>query len=322
MPHITFIHGIANKPDASSLLTQWRRSLAQDVLGHDDGLDLGAAGITSSLIYWADVLYDQPLAAELAAAEEALREDGAVTGEAAPAADPTWRAQLPANEQRVVAALEAKLTVSLAEEYELATPSLSTNANLERIPLPWVLKRRLMEQFLRDVHHYLFNVRYSPRPGDTYQVQDVIRERVVAALQEGAQQPGPHLLVSHSMGTVIAYDCLTRVASCPVVDGLMTIGSPLGIDEVQDQLCPVGTTGRFPAANAFPKRVTGSWVNVYDLLDPVTGLDGDIANDFLRQGSPAITVIREANWGTWRHDIDKYLAGPRLRAALREQLGL
>ena len=37
MPHVTFIHGIANKPAHERLLTIWRQSLAMD-----DGLDLGA----------------------------------------------------------------------------------------------------------------------------------------------------------------------------------------------------------------------------------------------------------------------------------------
>src|SRR5687768_13440162 len=61
MPHITFIHGISNKPAADKLLRLWRDSLAQDLLGNDDSLDLGSMGVSSSMIYWADILYDEPL---------------------------------------------------------------------------------------------------------------------------------------------------------------------------------------------------------------------------------------------------------------------
>lgn len=95
-----------------------------------------------------------------------------------------------------------------------------------------------METFLRDVHHYLFNVEFSPRPGVKYKVQDEIRQRFVKAIAAGAGQPGPHIVVSHSMGTVIAYDCLKRVSKTKEVDGLVTIGSPLGLDEIQDRLRP------------------------------------------------------------------------------------
>ena len=55
MPHVTFIHGIANKPAHERLLTIWRQSLAEN-----DGLDLGARGITSSMVYWADLMYEKP----------------------------------------------------------------------------------------------------------------------------------------------------------------------------------------------------------------------------------------------------------------------
>ena len=55
MPHVTFIHGIANKPPADELLEIWRRALADD-----GGINLSAKGITSSMVYWADVLYAKP----------------------------------------------------------------------------------------------------------------------------------------------------------------------------------------------------------------------------------------------------------------------
>lgn len=59
MGHLTFIHGIANKPPQDQLLEIWLQNLATD-----GGLDLAADGVTVSMVYWADVLYDQPLPAE------------------------------------------------------------------------------------------------------------------------------------------------------------------------------------------------------------------------------------------------------------------
>ncbi|MCI0626350.1 MAG: hypothetical protein L0387_32685 [Acidobacteria bacterium] len=43
MAHITFIHGIANKPASDVLLRIWRQALA-------DGLALGAKGISSTMV--------------------------------------------------------------------------------------------------------------------------------------------------------------------------------------------------------------------------------------------------------------------------------
>jgi hypothetical protein len=46
--HVTFIHGIGNKPEPDVLLEQWRVALLDD-----DGVDLDGMGVTSSMVYWA-----------------------------------------------------------------------------------------------------------------------------------------------------------------------------------------------------------------------------------------------------------------------------
>ncbi len=58
MPHVTFIHGISNKPEEKKLLKIWNDTLANDSFANS--LDLGASGVSSSMIYWADVFYEKP----------------------------------------------------------------------------------------------------------------------------------------------------------------------------------------------------------------------------------------------------------------------
>jgi hypothetical protein len=309
MPHVTFIHGIANKPAADKLLDLWRRSLAES-----DGLDLGTDGVSSSMVYWADVMYPEPL-------QEAMEEsatDEASAEAVSPESPDLGVENMSSEEKRWVAELATKLAVPLvAEEAIEATPT-PVREQLERIPLPWPVKERLMRRLLRDVHHYLFNVEFSPRPGETFKVQDEIRGRMIRALKDGAAKPGPHIVVSHSMGTVIAYDCLKRVADAPLVNGLITIGSPLGLDEIQDKLRP-----EWSRDDGFPhEKVHDRWVNVYDHLDPVAGFDPNFSNDYRRGGQKAVEDVNEQNFGKWRHNISKYLGGTQLRARLREMLGL
>jgi hypothetical protein len=342
MPHVTFIHGIANKPPEDKLLKLWRDSLARN-----NGIDLGASGVSSSMVYWADVMYAAPQDEESAyESVEAGRSPDVAAAAAAPDVDTGWKQTLPGDEQAWLAQLEAKVKAEAAKD-EVgtaaealasggaaaapgaapdATPDATPDAEAaagpqyERIWLPAPVKKKLMEYFLRDVHHYLFNSSHSPRPGATYRVQEEIRRRTLDALAEGAKKNkrGPHVVVSHSMGTVIAYDCLKRVAGCGRVDALVTVGSPLGLDEVQDGLQPeCGGPEGFPGAN-----VAGRWVNVFDRLDPVAGFDARLANDYRRGGAEAVEDIHEPNWGRWRHDITKYLQGPQLRAALKQLLGL
>src|SRR4051794_26484146 len=227
MPHVTFIHGIANKPPRDVLSRAWRRTLAQH------GLDLDDRGVASDFVYWADLLYPEPL-------DEAMLE-GAEDPELADPADVgmRWVADADGEEAAFIAALMARIGYAeLRSEASVALPAADDPWGEERVPIPWAAKRPLMERFLRDVHHYLFDTEFSPRPGETYRIRSVIRDRTLEALERGATYEGPHVIVAHSLGTVIAYDCLKRVPGCPEIDSLLTIGSPLGLDEVQDQLAP------------------------------------------------------------------------------------
>lgn len=234
--------------------------------------------------------------------------------------DEEWRAALPADAGAFVAGIASRLGLDTPspENDDFVPDPAAADGTFERVPIRWFMKRRLMNALLRDVHHYLFNATSKPRSGTSFAVQTEIRRRFVQALSNdgSANATGPHLVVSHSMGSVIAYDCLKRVADCPPVDGLITIGSPLGLDEIQDRLRPEWSrTEGFPSA-----RLRGNWVNVYDRLDPAAALDPILANDYQKAGNHKIEDVNEQNHGLWRHSITKYLAGAQLRGALARNL--
>jgi pimeloyl-ACP methyl ester carboxylesterase len=309
MPHVTFIHGIGNKLAPDQLRRHWLGALAE----HD--LDLDAQGVSSSLVYWADFLYPSPVVSEVDYEAATDVEDGSV-----PDIGMRWMVEATGEDAALVERLAATIGFQeLADDEPVRSAAAPVEAEgFERVPLPPWLKRRLMKIFLRDVHHYLFDSEFSPRPGETYRIQDAIRKRVCEALADGAGKEPPHVLVTHSMGTVIAYDCLKRVPGCPAVDGLLTIGSPLGLDDIQDGLKP-----EWSRPDGFPgELLRGRWVNIYDPLDPVAGFDPDLAHDYQRAGVSVVEDFREDNWGRWRHSIDKYFAGKTLRTKLAEVLGL
>lgn len=293
MAHVTFVHGLANKPSAEDLHNVWRRAIL------NGGLDLAGEGVTTEMVYWADVLYDAPLAAAAQESSVALEAQGEVT---LPDADTP-------EEIAFVEGLASKL-----DSESPPSPSGDADPTRERIPLPWAVKRPLMRRFIRDAHHYLFNVEHSPRSGVTYRVQSEIRDRFVRALTE-APSLGPHVVVAHSLGSVIAYDALARVPGCPPVDALITLGSPLGIDEVQDRLRP-----GWSRPDGFPRRaIRGSWVNVYDPFDPVA-LDPRLGNDFREAGRLAVEDVEVSNTGLWRHDLTDYASQPSVVGRLTSLL--
>jgi predicted alpha/beta hydrolase family esterase len=306
MAHVTFVHGIANKPPAGLLLDLWLRGLAAG-----GGLDLPADGITSAMTYWADVFYERPIGGGMA--QESLE---VLEATGAEPVNLSWRESEGAAEHAWMAELEAKLQAALAAT-AVSPPDpddagdvggVGAREMAESVLLPWFARERLLETLLRDAHHYLWNAR----------VREKIRRRMVAALVPGAGQPRPHVVVAHGMGAVIAYDCLKQVEDCPEVDAFVTLGSPLGIEVIRKRLQP-GWTRR----NGFPsERLRGRWINVYDRLDPLTGFNPHCAHYFERGGLPVIDDVHDPSHGRWRHGIAKYLAGPRLRGRLAGLLGL
>jgi hypothetical protein len=310
MPHVTFIHGISNKPPADALLNIWERTLATA----STPLPLDDRNVTTSMVYWADLLYEQPDQG-LSAYEGVLEDSPEAVDGGGGAAPPT--PQTP-EEAAFLQGLRAKMTVLPEEEIAAEAPVLAeAQAPLERVPLPWFLKKRFLDAYLRDVHHYLFDVEFALPGKQSVRIQQTIRKRFIDAVTS-PHVSRPHVVVSHSMGTVIAYDCLKRVAECPVVDGLITIGSPLGIDEVQDKLQP-----GWSRADGFPyEKVHGGWVNLFDRLDPVCGFDPKLANDFCRSGVQRVEDQVVQNEGTWRHSGTKYLRQPAFCSALQRLLDL
>ena len=283
--HVTFVHGLANKPAPADLRRIWLDALRAPASG-DHGFDLGAAGVSDAFVYWADMFYDAPLkATEYESASEEVLES--VTGATGAVPPNQWIKQM------------RQLYPDAEDEYP-DPPIAQELPQYERIPLPGFLKKAIMAEFLREAHDYLFNVNG---------IRDTIRARVLEDLHrcpDGTRR----VLVGHSQGTFIAYDVMTAVPNCPFIDGFMTFGSPLGIDEVQDRLVWTRDDG-------FPAKLRGDWVNVFDSFDLVSRPDPYLANDFRKSGKAIVIDIEEDNWGSWRHSATKYLKGPKLRAQLR-----
>ena len=305
MPSVVFIHGLSNKPESNFLLNFYKRKLA-----FEDGFSLDDNGVDSTIVYWADVLY--PSADSDLVGYESVGGDLLEEAAAAPAPSAVAAMASSAAEREFVAKLADRLDIG-PTDVDPATLSADERAAIrfERIPLPAGIRNRLMAKFVRDAHLYFFNKEFMPRPGATFRVRDELRRRFMDSLTAATAGGGPVVVVSHSMGTIIAYDCLMHEPSCPPVQGLMTIGSPLGLDEVQDFF-----PGRTPL-NGFPEtKLQGPWVNVYDALDAVAAADPRLANDYRRNGQAVVEDIEEPNWGTWRHSISKYLVGRKLRGRL------
>jgi pimeloyl-ACP methyl ester carboxylesterase len=179
------------------------------------------------------------------------------------------------------------------------------------------VKEAIIKRAAMEAYYFLFDKEYLRPDGRRFKVRGELRQRLLEALRRATEQAEKTVLVTHSMGTMVAYDVLRNCADCPPVDTLFTLGSPLGVKEVQDELVP---TDRHTVD--FPSSRLRRWVNVYDRLDVVCGADPKLANDYASAGGVQIEDVEESNWGSWRHTVTHYFAGKGFRNRFAEAVGV
>ncbi|MFI2721335.1 hypothetical protein ACH5AI_34245 [Streptomyces collinus] len=158
--------------------------------------------------------------------------------------------------------IEAELLIELAKRAGITNAEISDELDepvVARAPENWqwvlaagrLLSRRFpflgkdfIRRFTADVHAYL-HWRHA-------------RDPVNKLFIDGCGD-GPAIVVSHSLGTIVAYWALTEHKSPPRVPLLVTLGSPLGIDAVKKKL--PRPLGKPPSVDI--------WLNAADIRDPI-----------------------------------------------------
>jgi len=298
---VLYVHGIGNKPAASVLKCQWDRALF--------GFDLGAR---SRLAYWVSrVRYPEPSKGGCGSDDFVDGDDHdarRVAAQGVEFGDDVLNDALGVDfDDPTLRGIAAKMLASEEAFSGARFGALQVGGKILLLPAPWRrrITRRLTKSFLEDVH-------------DLFYVQER-RDMMLASVRERLRAGGgPFVVVGHSQGSMIAYLALKELERELVgestVELFLTIGSPLGIQECQDQLKRLSGQKKLRVPSC-----VGAWLNVADLLDVVAAdkrLDGDIA----RYGDVAIVDDLEWNKDSPRHPHSGtgYLAIPRVRAAVRE----
>ena len=269
---VVYIHGIGAQRPKSELKLQWDLALF--------GKDMGSR---TRMAFWADVFHPGP-APEVAGAfkPSAMHAQGL-------------------NADRI---LEDVGVADNPEARELAFGLLGTfgvtsgqGPRAKVIPLPGFLRKPIAKMFLealvKDTAGYFF------KKGKREEIQQRLLDQLPPA-------GTPITLVSHSMGTVISLEVLHALKGKANVEQYVTLGSPLGIREVQDFLeCKLDV----------PNRVL-RWNNFADPLDPVAldkGLSGDYdPAGFIKDEIIFNTQVRRLE-GFNPHASAGYLAHPKVR---------
>jgi hypothetical protein len=286
-PTVVYVHGAGNKPPRDDLKRAWDL----DLFGRD-------MGQRTRMAHYADLLHATPgaIGEDACTQEEAL----AALVLAAGAADAALGEAPAGDEAELLAGLTPRgqqlafsLSMSIAAQAASRPPTVEESLTAV-LPLPASLRRLLLRQLLQrlipDADAYFFTDRREP-----------VRDRLRQAL-DGVV--GPAVVISHSLGTVIAYDILSESSfAARPVPLLVTLGSPLGYTEIQDVVTK-------PLRLPTPVQL---WANFADPLDLVT-LDTSLADEF--QGAPRIIDARVDNPSPNNHAACGYLHASRVRSTV------
>lgn len=280
---VIYVHGIGTQPPSEQVKQQWDLALF--------GRELGDR---SRMAYWSDLLHPPK-------SSTSAKGKHVVTGQAPDA----WRARLDANASAQLDDFEARLLEQLGAPTPRPT-SRKRGPGKKVLPLPAWARRPISQAFLKafiaDTAAYFF------APG--------MRERIQRRLRDAIDTAGnrPITLVAHSHGAIIAYEVMSTLRfGRPRLDALVTIGSPLGIREVQDFI--------EPAPPSVP-TVVPRWTNYADPLDPIA-LDKSISADFIPSPSGVRVqdeiVVHDQTRNLWDfnpHSAVGYLTHPSVRRAI------
>lgn len=316
---VIYVHGIGNKPEQAILKCQWDKALF--------GMEMGDR---SRMAYWVDrARYRMSEDATCSDPDRtATEDDEATTSTILALSRGRSEEHVDTIEQEIDALVDSEGSAVDAAQSEAQADFLrAVAARMESVPAPDAvpaspgelrakilpLPRRWRDRIvssvtrvaLRDVNDFFFVLERRRA------MLESLRERLSAG-------GGPFVIVAHSQGSMIAYEVLRHLTKddCDV-RLLVTIGSPLGLQEVQDVFRSwTGTAGNGLLPK--PECVT-SWLNVAEMIDPVA-FDSDLTDEFADIDNIRRPFLNlDSPWDP--HSGTGYLRTEHVRKAVRAVVG-
>ncbi len=289
------IHGLRNKP-AAALLKDWWILSIRDGLEH---LAKPQPAFQFELLYWTDLLYKNP-------------SDPFLLDRNAPLFLKYPYKKLKYNQASII----DKRRQRQLERLEQVSNQLFHS---DRILTSFEgFSDRLIHSRFHDLEVYF-------RSGTGYQeaydrpIRDVILERLAALLKKYRHKK--IMLLTHSMGSIVAFDLLSQPDMPYKIDTLITMGSPLGQPTIMSKF-----TSENPVIHKLkvPDNLK-KWINFADLND-VVALDPTLNNDYAPSDSGVLPVdIFIKNRYEWNgvvnpHSVFGYLQAPECASQIYDFL--
>ena len=248
------IHGLGNKPPKELLESWWIQSL-QDGL---ERVDNSRQPIPFNLVYWSDILHPKYLDPDITDEEDPLRIKEPYVA-------------IPETVPEIADSLKKKIFDYLEKQLDKIFLNDDMSLNFKSVT------DQIIHHYFEDLETYYAQTESHVGQGEQ-QTREIIQERLLKILQENKKKE--ILLLAHSMGSIIAYDVLTKYDPEIRVHTLVSIGSPLGVPPIVSRILSKQQNSKNGAGNIkTPENITSKWFNISDPEDKVA-LDHTLADDF------------------------------------------
>jgi hypothetical protein len=241
---IIFIHGLGNKPPKQLLENWWKRALLDGLVLEEQKNALPK----TEMVYWTDLLYDKLLDPSETNPDSPYYIDE-------PYVEP--------NSDGVNEQYNRRLSIIDFLGNQLNRIFLNDDLSLNYS----IITDSIISKYFRELDVY-YKDDCLPEDASICQIKSHIRNRLVKVLEK--YRDFDIMLVSHSMGTIIAYDVLSYLVPHIKIHTLVTMGSPLGLPVV---LSKIATEQRrrniSPVQIITPENITHAWYNFSDVMDKV-----------------------------------------------------
>lgn len=296
---IVGIHGLGNKT-APSLLEKWW------LLSMREGLERHYGGVKKlpefKMVYWADVMHNQPLDATLTNKGNPRYVDEPY----APGTGAVYR-----DEHYI----RKKVIDFINEQLDKVFLNDDLSINYSFIADP------LIRKYFFEMDAYFRN-EFVDKSGTSKRVKDILHTRLREVLE--FHRNDEILLIGHSMGSIIAYEVLATLPEDINVNTFITIGSPLGLPIIKSRVSAwLRQNGSERILPRVPEAVKSVWYNFSDIEDNVA-LNYKLSDDFLpNKSGVGVTDFEVENDYIFNnhknaHKVYGYLRTPELSKVIHD----
>ncbi len=289
------IHGLARKPQKPTLTKWWKAAICEGLNYNTRKYkadDISPSQLNFSMVYWNDLMGENRILT--------LQQLKQSKDHYQPANKGDIQSYKPSTIERMRVDMRIQMRDLVGDITEVIVKLTGG-----------VVSNEVMEEKLKDLYAY-----YNDE-----NIRTKLQECLKSELEKHKDKR--IMLISHSMGTIIAYDVLCQLAREGeelTIEHFITMGSPLGLPFITERIEELRGENKLSVPDNVKK-----WTNFSDMSDPVC-VDPCLEDDY-ESNSKGIGIVDQIVLNDWPHDYLShksygYLRTPEVSKAIGKFIGM